>query len=85
MRRYARANTSNPVYQLLNSADPTYSLAALQHLSAARIGLSDLVRLEYESYNPEICRYTLELATQGRAGPVAQPAGRPNGFCGAVL
>lgn len=64
VRRYARANTSNPVYQLLNSGDPTYSLTALQHLSAARIGLSDLVRLEYESYNPEICRYTLELATR---------------------
>lgn len=63
VRRYAKASTTNPIYQLLNSADPTYSLATLQHLSATRIGQSDLVRLEYESYNPEICRSTLELAT----------------------
>ena len=63
VRRYARANNGNAVYQLINSTDPTYSLTALERLAAARIGLSDLVRLEYESYNPEVCRKTLELAT----------------------
>lgn len=64
VRRYALANTSNAIYQLLNSSNPTYSLAALNSLTAARIGTSDLIRLEFESYDPELCRYTLALATQ---------------------
>lgn len=64
VRRYALANTSNPIYQLLNSSNNTYSLAALNNLTAARIGTSDLIRLEFESYDPELCRYTLALATQ---------------------
>jgi succinoglycan biosynthesis transport protein ExoP len=64
VRRYARANTSNAIYQLLNSSNPTYSLAALNSLTAARIGTSDLIRLEFETYDPELCQYTLALATQ---------------------
>jgi succinoglycan biosynthesis transport protein ExoP len=64
VRRYAKANTSNEVYNLLNSGNPTYSLTALGHLTAVRIGSSDLVRLEFESHDPELCRYTLELATR---------------------
>jgi succinoglycan biosynthesis transport protein ExoP len=64
VRRYALANTSNAIYKLLNSSNPTYSLAALNNLTAARIGSSDLIKLEFESYDPELCRYTLALATQ---------------------
>ncbi|WP_046243467.1 GumC family protein [Hymenobacter terrenus] len=64
VRHYAQANNSNAVYELLNSYNPTYSLSALSNLRATRVGLSDLLRLDYESYNPEICRYTLELVTQ---------------------
>jgi uncharacterized protein involved in exopolysaccharide biosynthesis len=64
VRRYAQANTTNPVYQLQNSANPTYSLTALSALTATRIASSDLVRIEFDSYDPEICRYTLELVTQ---------------------
>jgi succinoglycan biosynthesis transport protein ExoP len=64
VRRYALANTSNAIYQVLNSSNPTYSLAALNNLTAARIGTSDLIRLEFESYDPELCQNTLALATQ---------------------
>lgn len=64
VRRYALANTSNAIYKLINSNNSTYSLAALNNLTAARIGSSDLIKLEFESYDPELCRYTLALATQ---------------------
>lgn len=64
VRRNAQANSANPIQRLLNSQNPTYSLAALTPLTATRIGASDLVRLDFESYDPEICRYTLELVTQ---------------------
>jgi succinoglycan biosynthesis transport protein ExoP len=64
VRRYALANTSNAIYQVLNSSNPTYSLASLNNLTAARIGTSDLIRLEFESYDPELCQNTLALATQ---------------------
>jgi len=64
VRRYAQANTNNDVYWLLNSLNPTYSLSALDQLSAARIGASDLVRLEFQSHHPELCRSTLALMTQ---------------------
>ena len=64
VRAYATANTTNLIYRLLNSSNSTYSLESLDKLLAARIGASDLVRVEYESYDPEICRYTLELVTE---------------------
>lgn len=64
VRRYAQANNTNAIYRLLNSSDPTYSLTALEALTAARIGSSDLMKITFESHNPEICRYTLELVTQ---------------------
>ena len=64
VRRYAQTNTTNELYKLLNSSDPTYSLEALTKLTVERIGTSDLLRLGYESYSPAICRQTLSLLTQ---------------------
>jgi succinoglycan biosynthesis transport protein ExoP len=64
VRHYAKADNANALYQLLNSPNATYSLAALSRLTASHIGSSDLVRLEFESHNPELCRYTLTLVTQ---------------------
>ena len=64
VRDYARANNTNAVYALLNSNNTTYSLAALSRLAASRIASSDAIRLEFESYNPEICQLTLRLVTQ---------------------
>ncbi|WP_375418930.1 hypothetical protein [uncultured Hymenobacter sp.] len=64
VRRYAQADNANALRKLLNSTNSTYSLAALDYLSASRVGSSDLVRLDFNSYSPEICRLTLELVTQ---------------------
>ncbi|SFQ52073.1 GumC family protein [Hymenobacter arizonensis] len=64
VRAYAQTNNSNPVQRLLNSANPTYSLAALKDLSASRVGSSDLVRLYFDSHDPDLARTTLSLVTQ---------------------
>ena len=64
VRRYAAADNVNAVRRLLTSANPTYSLAALKKLTSVRIGSSDLIRLEFESHNPEVCRNTLALVTK---------------------
>jgi uncharacterized protein involved in exopolysaccharide biosynthesis len=64
VRRYAQANNTNALYKLLNSTNGTYSIEALTQLTAARIGSSDLIRLQFESYNPELCRTTLSLVTK---------------------
>lgn len=64
VRKFAKANDTNAVIQLLNSGNPTYSLGALSQLKATRIAASDLVRLEFESYDPELSRSTLALVTQ---------------------
>lgn len=64
VRRYARLDNGNAVRRLLNSTSPTYSLTALKKLTSARIGSSDLIKLEFESYNPEVCRNTLALVTK---------------------
>ncbi|WP_426061758.1 GumC family protein [Hymenobacter sp. B1770] len=64
VRAFAQTNASNPVQRLLNSANPTYSLAALKNLTASRIGASDLVRLYFDSHDPDLARTTLSLVTQ---------------------
>ncbi|GAB3588515.1 GumC family protein [Hymenobacter daeguensis] len=64
VRRFAHADDTNALVQLLNSNNATYSLDALSRLKATRVASSDLVRLEFESYNPELARYTLALVTQ---------------------
>jgi succinoglycan biosynthesis transport protein ExoP len=64
VRRTATSNEDNPIVRLINSGDATYSLNALSHLTASRINISDLVKLEFESYDPEVCRRTLQLVTE---------------------
>lgn len=64
VRAYAQADNTNAVHRLLGSINPTYSLAALKKLTSTRIGASDLIRLEFESHDPEVCRTTLELVTR---------------------
>lgn len=64
VRRFAQADNFNAIRKLLNSKNTTYSLTALKKLTANRIGSSDLIKLEFESYDPEICRNTLALVTQ---------------------
>lgn len=64
VRRTATSNEDNAIARLVNSGDATYSLDALSHLTASRINISDLVKLEFESYDPEVCRRTLQLVTE---------------------
>lgn len=61
---YAHRSTTNEIYRLLNSLEPTYSLDALSHLTSTRLGTSDLIKLEYEANDPEVCRHTLQLVTE---------------------
>jgi succinoglycan biosynthesis transport protein ExoP len=62
--RYARANDHNPLTQLLNSTDPTYSLTALGRVTAARVGASDLLKVSYEADDPAVARQTLALLVE---------------------
>jgi len=64
VRAYATASDTNSVYHLVNSNDPVYSVDALGHVGASRINSSDLIKLDYETEDPAICRHTLQLTTQ---------------------
>jgi len=60
-----RRNTTNPVYQLINtSKDPLFSDAALQTMNASRVRDSDLLRLDYAAKDAYVCQKTLEIMTQ---------------------
>ena len=53
----------NIFYKIINSEDPVYSQKALEKISAARVGESDLVKVEYSLYDPYVCQQTLEILT----------------------
>lgn len=59
-----RASNTNAVYRLLYSKHPYYSEAAMWNIAASRIKDSDLLRIEYSSKNPQVCRETLDILTQ---------------------
>lgn len=61
LRDHFRANNTNVIYQLLNSEEPGYSLSALSKVNAYQIGASDLMKVEYVSNDPAMCRLTLEV------------------------
>ncbi len=63
VKNYYRANTSNEIYKLLNSDEDFYSFNALSALNSSRVGSSDIIRVEYETSDPAICKHTLELLT----------------------
>ncbi|MFB9865128.1 hypothetical protein EFA69_00685 [Rufibacter immobilis] len=67
--QHYKRNTSNSIYRIVNptKTDPihsAYSIAALSEISPNRIGQSDLIKIEYNSTDPSVCRQTLELLTQ---------------------
>jgi succinoglycan biosynthesis transport protein ExoP len=64
IQAYTRANSTNAIYKLLNSEEPYYSLGALSAIVANRITSSDLLRIEYTTTDPAICKHTLMLLTQ---------------------
>ena len=64
VRTMAEKGSPNAVRKLLDSKNATYSLYALKKLTATHMGSSDLIKLEFESHEPELCRNTLSLVTQ---------------------
>lgn len=61
---FARASDRNFLTFLLGSTDPTYSLKALDHVTAVRVGSSDLLKVSYEANDPAVARQTLALLVQ---------------------
>jgi uncharacterized protein involved in exopolysaccharide biosynthesis len=54
---------TNFVYKLLNFPNPHYSFRDISGIKAQRIGISDLVQLNYECDDPGICQQTLAIMT----------------------
>ena len=76
IQAYTHANSTNAIYKLLNSEEPYYSLGALSAIAASRISSSDLLRIEYTTTDPAICRHTLMLLTQVFIGNYRNLRGR---------
>lgn len=60
---FFRNSKDNIFYKIINSDDPVYSEKALAGIIAARVGESDLVKVEYTLYDPYVCQQTLEILT----------------------
>jgi uncharacterized protein involved in exopolysaccharide biosynthesis len=58
---YYHLDNSNEIYNLLHSEQALYSFEALSELKAYRLDGSDLVKVEYVSLDPAVCRNTLDL------------------------
>lgn len=58
---YMGGKENNLVYSLINSANPVYSLNALENVKATRINNSDLIRITYQSSDAAVCKETLVL------------------------
>ncbi|MBK6964359.1 MAG: hypothetical protein IPH20_10565 [Bacteroidales bacterium] len=63
LKDYMAGSDTNFVYKLLNYKHPHYSLNAISKLTVKRIGNSDLVKLNYDSNDPGICKQTLVFFT----------------------
>lgn len=60
---YYRTDNENIIYQIINSEDPAYSLEAMANIAPYRIGVSDLVKVEYVANDPAVCHQTLQILT----------------------
>ncbi len=58
-----KTNTDNVFYKIINSDDPVYSEKALANITSARVGESDLVKVEYSLFDPYVCQQTLAILT----------------------
>ncbi len=63
LKDYMAGSDTNFVYKLLNYNHPHYSFNAISKLTVKRIGNSDLVKLNYDSNDPGICKQTLVFFT----------------------
>jgi polysaccharide biosynthesis transport protein len=64
LETYMASSDTNFVYKLLNFNHPHYSIKAISSVTAKRIGTSDLVKLQFESDDPGICKQTLVMLTE---------------------
>ncbi|QCR22504.1 hypothetical protein [Pontibacter sp. SGAir0037] len=60
---YYNSSNKNALYRLVNSEHPVYSEDALSTVASSRIKDSDLLRIEYATVDPVVCRKTLEILT----------------------
>jgi uncharacterized protein involved in exopolysaccharide biosynthesis len=61
---YYQSSTTNEVYRLLHSKDPSFSKDALGRLVVSRLQNSDMLQLEYTASSPVVCQQTLKLLTE---------------------
>ena len=54
-------NENHPLYKIINSNNPYYSINAMRAIKPVRINNSDLIKVSYETNDPVICKTTLEL------------------------
>lgn len=64
LKHFMASSDTNFVYKLLYYHHPHYSLSAISKTTVKRIGNSDLVKLNYDSDDPGICKQTLVLFTE---------------------
>lgn len=57
------ADKNDPVFALIHSKLPYFSLEKLQEISVTREGNSDMIRMEYQGQDPYMCKLTLERLT----------------------
>lgn len=63
LRAYYQASTTNEVYRLLNSTDPSFSKDAFTKATVARLQNSDMLQLAYVAPTPQLGQKTLEFWT----------------------
>lgn len=64
LTQYLHENNNNVIFQLLHSEEPGYSLKALTKINAYQVGGSDLMKVEFSSNDPAMCRLTLEILSR---------------------
>ncbi|MEO6916280.1 MAG: hypothetical protein ABI151_12050 [Chitinophagaceae bacterium] len=61
LKSYLSGEEGNPIYSLINSDNPVYSISAMDNIKALRINSSDLIKISYSTNDAAICKHTLEL------------------------
>lgn len=62
LKDYIADSKDNLIFSIIHSsANPYYSLGALDKISASRINNSDLIKISYQTNDAAICKQTLEL------------------------
>lgn len=60
----AAQDRGNPVYELINSSNPFVGIEQIEKIIVSREGHSDMISMEYTSFDPYLSQLTLELLTE---------------------